>query len=57
MTLTLFSRLHKCQFVNNRLLFFTNHSKILRETGGNQIPDRGLAIHAMKIESTAGKMF
>ena len=56
-TLTLFSRLHKCQFVNNRWLFFTIHSKMRHKADGNQIHGRGLSVYAMKVESTAGEMF
>ena len=57
LTLPLFSRFHKCQFVNNKALFFTIHSKMLPKTGGNQIHGRRLGVHLMKIESTAVEMF
>ncbi len=48
---------NKFQFVNYRPLYFTIHSKMWPETGGNEILDRGLDAYVMKIESTAVEMF
>lgn len=57
LSLTLLLRLHKYQFVNNRLLFFTIQSKMGHKTGGNQIHDRGLDKQQLKTQSLAVEMF
>ncbi len=57
LTLTLFLHLVKFHFANNKLLFFTIHSKMWHKIGGNQIPGRGLDVYDMKFEYTSVEMF
>ena len=51
--LTLFAQLHKCQFVNNRPLFFIIHSEMQHKKVGNQIYHGRLGVYVLKIESAA----
>lgn len=52
--IALFPKSEKCQCVNNRPLFFTTHSKMLKKIVGNQIYCCRLKFHVMKTPSTAG---
>ena len=55
--LTLFSLLHKYQFVNKRSRYFSILWKILHKRVWNQIHGRGLDVHLLKTQSTAVEMF